>query len=144
MHRPRAAGNHFPNLRVLPRLKRVQIHGDAPLRQRRLHVAHRGQSPLGFAAVENELTLTFSRAGPGNMAGVFFIERRARRGVQFLIGLPGIFRRRRRQTARKFFNLNGAASPSVPTISSGGQCRPPAVVTWPAFLFIDNAQRAAL
>ena len=47
MHRPRAAaGNHFPNLRILPRLQRVQVHGEAALGQGCFHVAHHGQSAL--------------------------------------------------------------------------------------------------
>ena len=46
MHRPRTAGNHFPNLRVLPRLKRVQVHSNTSPRQRVFHVAHHGQPAL--------------------------------------------------------------------------------------------------
>ena len=48
MHRaPAAARNHFPNLRVLPRFKRVQIHADAARGERRFYITHDGQAALG-------------------------------------------------------------------------------------------------
>ncbi len=47
MNRPRAAaGNHLPHLRIAPRLKRLQVHAHAALRQHGLDVAHGRQAAL--------------------------------------------------------------------------------------------------
>jgi hypothetical protein len=49
------------------------------------------------------------------MSGRFFIERESPAGV-YIYTLPEVFRRRRPQTGGEFFQINGAASPSAPTI----------------------------